>query len=661
MAREDDFEPKLGRIRATHTQHERRYLQDVLKRIARAGGKPGMHSSRFNGKHSGRGAGVGRVLAARDRYAAFRARRVIVKSRIVKLQGKLDAARTHLRYIQRDGVTREGSPGEVYDAENDRSDGKAFLERCDGDRHQFRFIVSADDGAEYDDLKSFTRRLMQQMETDLGTKLDWVAVDHYNTGHPHTHVILRGKDDRGQNLVIAREYLTHGMRERAAEIVTLDLGPRTDVEIENKLRAEIEQERFTSLDRNLRKEADEEGRVQLAGNDRDAFHHSLRAGRLQKLKRLGLAQEIAPGRWRLDLDIEPALRRMGTRGDIIKTMHQAMARADVQRNVSDYVIYDPTEAPAEELVGRVLTRGLSDELNDRHYLIVDGVDGRSHYIDIGRVDATEPIAEGSIVSVSPRRGEIRAADRTIADIAAVHGGRYSVDIHLRHDRTATQAFADTHVRRLEAMRRQKGLVERERDGTWIIAPDHLERVTTFERSQTGSNPVVVQTLSTLPLERQVSADGATWLDRELIAPKPMPLRDAGFGRDARAALVRRQQWLIEQGLAERDQDQIVYRANLLNVLRGRELNRVGGQLSKELGLAYTETRPGERIEGVYRRNVDLASGRFALIEKSREFTLVPWRPVLERSIGKPVIGIPRGETISWTIGRQRSGPAIGGP
>lgn len=657
MARDDDFEPKLGRIRAT--QHERRYLQDVLKSIARAGGKPGKHNGRFNGKHSGRGAGVGRVLAARDRYAAFRARRVIVKSRIVKLQGKLDAARAHLRYIQRDGVTREGAPGELYNSEHDRADGKAFLERCDGDRHQFRFIVSADDGAEYDDLKSFARRLIQQVETDLGTKLEWVAVDHYNTGHPHTHVILRGKDDRGQNLVIAREYLTHGIRERAAEIVTLDLGPRSDLEIENKLRAEIEQERFTSLDRNLRKEADEEGRAHLAGKDRDAFRHSLRVGRLQKLKRLGLARELAPGRWRLDPDMEPALRRMGMRGDIIKTIHQAMARADVQRNVSDYVIYDPAEALAENLVGRVLTRGLSDELNDRHYLIVDGADGYGHYVDIGRADATEPIAEGSIVSVSPRRGEIRAADRTIAEIAVAQGGHYSVDIHLRHDRTATQAFAETHVRRLEAMRRQNGLVERAPDGTWIIAPDHLERAAVYERSQTRSNPVVVQTLSMLPLEHQVSADGATWLDRELMAPTPTPLRDAGFGKDARAALVRRQHWLIEQGLAERDQDQIVYRANLLSVLRQRELNRIGCQLSKELGLTYAEAHPGQRVEGLYRRHVDLASGRFALIEKSREFTLVPWRPVLERSLGKPVMGIARGDTISWAIGRQRSGPSIG--
>ena len=73
-----------------------------------------------------------RVLGARDRYAAFRARRVIVKSRIVKLKGKLDAAAAHLRYIQRDGVTREGAPGELYDAGHDRADGKAFLERSGG-------------------------------------------------------------------------------------------------------------------------------------------------------------------------------------------------------------------------------------------------------------------------------------------------------------------------------------------------------------------------------------------------------------------------------------------------------------------------------------------------------------------------------------------------
>src|SRR3546814_440516 len=143
----------------------------------------------------------------------------------------------------------------------DRVDAKAFIGAAEGDRHQFRFIVAPEDGAEYDDLRPFVRRLMTQMEEDLCTRLEWVAVDHYNTGHPHSHIILRGKDDRGQDLVIAREYITKGLRERAAELVTLDLGPRSDLEIENRLRNEVEQERLTSIDRRLLRDRDGEGLV----------------------------------------------------------------------------------------------------------------------------------------------------------------------------------------------------------------------------------------------------------------------------------------------------------------------------------------------------------------------------------------------------------------
>jgi len=231
-------------------------------------------------------------------------------------------------------------------------------------------------------------------------------------------------------------------------------------------------------------------------------------------------------------------------------------------------------------------------------------------------------------------------------------------IHLRHDPTARATFPETHVRRLEAIRRVTKGVEREPDGTWIIAPDHLERAAAYERQQAKEAPVVVQTLSVIPIERQLGADGATWLDRELVADAPVRLRDSGFGREVRDALARRRQWLIEQELARAEQDQTIYRANMLGILRRRELTRVAGQLSDELGLDYADVRPGERIEGVYRRSIELASGRFAVIEKSREFTLVPWRPVLERSLGRQVSGIAREETISWTLGRQRSGPSI---
>src|SRR3546814_8154608 len=139
------------------------------------------------------------------------------------------------------GTTREGGRGQLYGADTDRVDRSAWVEQSKGDRHQFRIIVSAEDGMEYDDLKPLTRRLMARVEEDLGTKLDWVAVDHYNTGHPHTHVIVRGKDERGKDLIIARDYISHGLRERASELVDLDLGPRSEHVIEQRLRAEVDQ------------------------------------------------------------------------------------------------------------------------------------------------------------------------------------------------------------------------------------------------------------------------------------------------------------------------------------------------------------------------------------------------------------------------------------
>ena len=661
MTQDDDLEPRLGKLRSLGSKRSPRYLHQVLRAVVLAGGvrRNGatVRRSTFDGSRIGRGAGVGRVLASRDHYAAYRQRRVIIKSRIVKLAGKgMKGAQAHLRYIQRDGVTREGQPGQLYSADQDKADAKAFLERSDGDRHQFRFIVSPEDGVEYDDLRPVIRRLMQQMEEDLGTRLDWVAVDHYNTGYPHSHVLVRGKTDRDNDLIIAREYITEGMRERAAEIIRLDLGPRSDHEIEDRLRDEVNHERLTSIDRTLLRERDGEGLVWAT--DQDAFRQSLRAGRLQKLKRLGLADEAAPGQWRLAPELEPTLRRMGERGDIIKAMHRDLAEKGLSRAAADYAIYDPSDAGARPITGRLVRRGLSDEINDRHYLIVDGVDGRTHYVEIGSGSAIDPIAEGGIVSITPKRVEPRPVDRTIAEIAAANGGRYSVDIHLRHNSNASAGFAETHVRRLEAMRRLAGMVEREPDGTWVIAPDHLERAADYERRLAKDAPVVVQTLSALSLDRQLGADGATWLDQELVADTPTPLREGGFGREVRDALARRRQWLVEQELAQEEQGRTIYRANLLGILRRRELTRVAGQLSGELGLDYAEIRTGEMIEGVYRRSLDLASGRFAVIEKSREFTLVPWRPVLERSLGKQVSGIARGETISWTPARGRSGPSI---
>jgi type IV secretory pathway VirD2 relaxase len=654
---EDDFEPRLGRIRNLGGRKARKYLGRVVAAAARAGSGTGKRNRRFDGSRIGRGASIGRVLGSRDKYGGLRGRRVAVKVRLVKLGARgLSGARAHLRYIQRDGVTREGSPGALYSAERDEADGKAFLERADGDRHQFRFIVSAEDGAEYPDLKPFTRRLMAQMEADLDTKLDWAAVDHFNTGHPHSHIMLRGIDGQGQNLIIAREYISHGLRERAAELVTLDLGPRTTQEIEARLRHEIGAERLTAIDRRLVREMDAERMVSAA--NRDPFQQSLRAGRLQKLGTMGLAEDRRGGRWQLAEDLEERLRRVGERGDIIRTMQRELTARNLDRQGAEQRLYDPLERDAGPVIGKVVMRGLSDEHRDRHFLLVDGIDGRIHHVDIGAGDATETTPEGSIVRVAPRETSVREVDRMVDAVARANGGRYSVDLHLRHDPTATEAFAETHVRRLEAIRRSGGGVKRAANGSWTIGDDHLALAVDHEKREARDRPVAIETLSPVPLDRLATADAATWIDRTLTSGDGVPVRDAGFGREVREAQASRRQWLVEQGLAEYRAGTVRLRSDLIAVLQRRELLRVAGQLSDELGLAFTEARAGGRIEGVLRRRVDLTSGRFALVEKSREFTLVPWRPALERQVGKEVAGVMRGDGVNWRSRRARAGPEI---
>ena len=652
--RDDEFEPQLGRMRGRGK--EQRYLSRVVKAAKRAGMKTGRRG-RFDGSRIGRGASVARVLRSRDRLGAFRSRRVIVKIRPVGLGGKgMGGAKAHLRYIQRDGVTREGEAGALYSPDSDVADGKAFLERCDGDRRQFRFIVSAEDADQYPDLKPFVRRLMTQMEQDLGTKLDWVAVDHFNTGHPHTHIVVRGVNDRGENLLIAREYISHGSRQRAIEIVNLDLGPRTDLEIEERLRSDTGAERLTAIDRRLIRDMDTARLV--SASDGDPFQQSLRVGRLQKLGRMGLASHVGNGTWRLEPDLANTLRQIGERGDIIRTMQRELTARKLDRAAVDRVIYDPVAKEATPIIGRVVMRGLADEHEDRHYLLVDGIDGRTHYAEIGKGELVDTIPENAIVRIAPREGGIRAVDRKIDEIAAANGGRYSIDAHLKHDPTASERFAETHVRRLEAMRKISGVVEREPDGSWIIAPDHLARVERFEAMQFRDHPVAIETLSAIPLDKLPGTDAATWLDRELVAEAPVPVRDAGFGHEVRSAQAMRRQWLITEQLADEQDGQTVYRRGMLAALQRRELLRVARQLSDKLGVPFAEAREGEAVQGRLVRAVEMTSGRHALIERSRDFTLVPWRSVLDRHVGKSVSGIMRDGGINWTLGRQRSGPSV---
>jgi hypothetical protein len=228
-----------------------------------------------------------------------------------------------------------------------------------------------------EDLRGFTRDLARRMEVDLGTRLDWVAVDHWNTDNPHVHLIVRGVDDRGGDLVIARDYISSGLRSRAEDLVALELGPKPENEIRHALEREVTAERWTRLDRELRHHADDLGLLDLrpsAPGPEDPQIRRLMVGRLQHLRKLGLASEGRPGDWMMGLEAERTLRDLGERGDIIKTMHHAFAERGQDRGFSNFSIDgggagDPIIGRLEQRIGRIKRFGQAREKVDMLNLV----------------------------------------------------------------------------------------------------------------------------------------------------------------------------------------------------------------------------------------------------------------------------------------------------
>jgi type IV secretory pathway VirD2 relaxase len=576
--RDDDLRVRPGRIQ--HGNRGAKRPQTFVGEVMRAAKKAGHVGNSFRSSQ-----GRSRSRFGRGRRAAVsirlrsNARRVVMKARVVRHQGarfRSAPLPKHMAYLKREGVTRDGEDARMFDATSDTADERAFAERCEDDRHHFRFIISPEDGAELGDLKTFTRELMLDVEKDLGTRLDWVAVDHWNTDNPHVHVLIRGRADDGQDLVISREYISRGFRDRAAERVTLELGPRSEWEIRTALEREVGSDRWTSLDRALRDISDECGGVADLRPGHDTEDPELRGlllGRAAKLERLGLADPVGPACWTLKPGLEPALRQLGIRGDIIKTMHQAMTAGGHEPDVSSFALHG--EEPSDPVLGRLVKRGLADELKGTAYAIVAGVDGRTHHLKFFDLEMTGDAPAGAIV-------EARSYDDS--------NGRRRLSLATRSD---------------------------------------------------------------LSIEAQVTASGATWLDRQLLA-KDAPLSGGGFGAQVRRAMEARVDHLAQEGLAHRQGQRVIFARDLLATLRRRELDDAAAKLSAETGLAYRPAAEGERVSGVYRQRVTLAAGRFAMIDDGLGFQLVPWRPALEKELGREVRGvIAPGGSVDWNLGRKR--------
>jgi len=335
------------------------------------------------------------------------ARRCMVKVTYVanKKAGQWAA---HGKYLEREGAQKEGELGKGFNADGDEVSLSSEMHRwqMSGDPRLFKIVLSPEDGDRLQ-LKEYTREFMARLQQHVGKDLEWAAIDHYNTGHPHTHVVLRGKD----NLQISPDLIRNGMRKIAEEIATERLGYKSELEIQKSREKQIEARQFTGIDkdiqaRQMRNPADPERTYvteealspQTSPKHADFVAQRLRIRRLEALEKLGIAEKVGSMTWALDNGWDRALKDL-----------QVLQRRTALVAQGRALMTDPRcppvvtkLQPGQILVGRVLGTGL-DEQYDRSFLLIEGTDSRTHIIyqnaAMERERAAQKLQPRSLVSI----------------------------------------------------------------------------------------------------------------------------------------------------------------------------------------------------------------------------------------------------------------------
>lgn len=292
--------------------------------------------------------------------------------------------RAHGRYIARESAT-DGGVG--FNGAEESINIATRLEDWHkaNDERLWKLIVSPEFGDRLD-LKKLTRDLMSEIEADLGIPLEWVAVAHFNTDHPHVHVALRGISQGGPSVCLSRDFIREGFRRIAEDYCTRQLGGRTELDAADAQRREVRQHRYTSLDRIIQRDANSVGddstcfsvtkdpsRAGLGPNV--SLTERRTAERLMFLTSMGLAESAGPKTWRVRRDFENVLRAMQRSADRQKTLvaHGVLMSDDRLPTA----VLDLSSLTSVE--GRILVHG-EEESSGRSYLMLEGTDARVYFV-----------------------------------------------------------------------------------------------------------------------------------------------------------------------------------------------------------------------------------------------------------------------------------------
>jgi hypothetical protein len=313
--------------------------------------------------------------------------------------------RAHGNYLARENAQHEKSKGLGFNEDSDQVDIATILGNWQdqNDPRLWKIIISPEFGEKLD-LKEHTKVLTAQIEKDLGTKIEWVAIDHYNTDNPHVHLVIRGIDKLGNNLDIDPNYLKSGIRQRSREIATNQLGYRTAKYESIGREKQIDSDRFTSLDGQIISQSTELASggylLKLDRLNKDQDYKIDIIKRLKKLSSLGLVTKTSKLTWQIDPEIKTKLKDIGRQAAGIKILERHI------RKMSDpnlELVYSNFSKPGDTISGKILGLGLDPD-TEKPYLLIEGIDGKAHYVShaasISSKRLNSDLVDGNLASLT---------------------------------------------------------------------------------------------------------------------------------------------------------------------------------------------------------------------------------------------------------------------
>ena len=556
LERRPDFEPRLPRsIRVKGSGILGKLKRELHSQRSGLRGKKGRRTPGARGKSRGP-----RVFT----------QRVIVKARVVKGTGKKSVARlrAHLRYLNRSGTGLGVERPEFFNKDSVLERGELSKRAAEwaNDPHHFRFIISPEKGNELE-LKEYVKHVVQTIEDDVKTKLEWYGTCHYNTDNPHAHIVIRGVDENGKPLLLSRDYLSHGIRHVAEQEATVRLGSKNVGEFQRGIEKSLTELRFTFIDRELKRQQDDsiEQVFRLSPLRGDSREWE-KIGRNQKITRLsflqskGLAREIDVGTWKLHGDLENTLKELHFRSQILKKISPLLEGLEAGKQ--ELVIHRESAPLPAKFRGIVLAKDLSDEMTEKSFLLLSGDDGRTHYLPLGKF--SEPAGfgckPGQIVLVEPAKTRSQKAEEVMIKFQAGQGGVFDIKAFERwveegvengtwrlSENITLSEYLEFFQTRCQSLTRD-GYISDLGGGRWEFPKDLAEKVEAASDINQKKLKTRVTTESFTSLQEQIESPIATWLDKRGSRELRMNTAGSEYEREVIRAAQARKKFLERSGI-----------------------------------------------------------------------------------------------------------------